>query len=224
MSTTSGGEKATFIALDASDNVRNTFPVQYNPKEFKYDKSVSWQEHEDQGKDEVPLEYQKGSPASLSMELIFDTTIEEGETPVDVREKWVNGLLSLTNPDVTVTEGNTSKGRPPKVKFIWGTFEMVGVVESVNVSYILFAADGTPLRARCTVKMKEWGTSEYERGQGGAYINAEPVQLVTSKPGDTAASVAQSNNTDWRTVAEANNLDNPADIPPGTILVLPTSS
>ena len=49
------GGKAIFQDLEGG----GTFTVQYNPKEFKADKSVSWKEHDDQGQSKAPLEFQK---------------------------------------------------------------------------------------------------------------------------------------------------------------------
>ena len=54
---TSGG-KASFIDLDLG----RTFSVQYNPKEFKVDKAVSWKEHDDQGQTNACLLYTSPSP------------------------------------------------------------------------------------------------------------------------------------------------------------------
>ena len=67
------------------------------------DKKVSWKEHDDQGQ-EGSLEFQKATPATMSMELIFDTTHDKS----DVRTVWVNRLLSLTNPSSSLS-GNKSR-------------------------------------------------------------------------------------------------------------------
>ena len=61
---TSGG-KANFVDLEAG---YGTFTVQYNPKEFKVDKAVSWKEHDDQGQTNAGLEFQKGAPLVVSMD------------------------------------------------------------------------------------------------------------------------------------------------------------
>jgi hypothetical protein len=141
----SGGNvtKAVFINLEGG----GPFQVQYNPTAFQYDKAVTWQEHEAQGTDKPsPIEFQKNSPATLSMDLLFDTTNEGG----DVREKWVNGILFLTNPMVKPSKGEAGKldkKRPPRVTFMWSSFKFTGVIASANVTYLMFASSGTPVRA-----------------------------------------------------------------------------
>ena len=205
---TSGG-KASFIDLEAG---YPPFQVQYNPKEFKADKAVSWKEHDDQGQTLPNLEFQKGAPMVVSMDLYFDTTNEENS---DVRTKWVNGLLCLTNAVVKLSEGSTDKKRPPKVKFTWGSFQLTAVVESVNVTYLMFGSDGTPIRARCALKMKEWAPGEVE-----AHLPRDTVKLVTAGSGATASSVALANNTTTKQIMEDNDIEDGTEIPAGTQLII----
>lgn len=188
-----------------------SFETQYNPKDFKFDKKVTWQEHKDQGQ-ESALEFQKNTPASMAMELTFDTTHNKG----DVRTTWVNKLLALTNPSVQPTEGEAKsldKKRPPKVTFSWGSFQMIGVIEALNVTYLMFSAEGTPLRAKVQVKMKEWAPEEYEDGTGasGDWYGSEPVKLVTVGPGQTVTAVAMANDADWRKMCDDNGWDDPLE-------------
>lgn len=212
------GGKATFEDLESGGG---QFAVQYNPKEFKVDKAVSWKEHDDQGQTNAGLEFQKGAPLVVTMEMYFDTT-NEGNS--DVREKWVNKLMYLTNASVEETsEGSAKKKRPPKVRFTWGSFTMTCVLESVNATYIMFAASGTPIRARVSVKMKEWMPTDVANGSGGSYIEGTKVKLVTSS-GGTASSIAASNNVSTRALMEANDIEDPFDIPAGTELRIPTGA
>ena len=99
----SGVSKAVFFA-EAEGGASKSFTVQYNPKDFKFDKKVSWKEHDDQGQ-EGSLEFQKATPATMSMELIFDTTHDKS----DVRTVWVNRLLSLTIPVVKPVGGQAGQ-------------------------------------------------------------------------------------------------------------------
>jgi hypothetical protein len=207
MGATTGGsvQKAWF----QSDDTGAWFEVQYNPVNFKFDKPVSWKEHDDQGK-EGSLEFQKASPASMSCELTFDTT-HDGS---DVRTSWVNKLLKLTNPEVSPSKGEAAsleKKRPHKVWFVWGQFALLGVIESVNATYIMFAQDGSPLRAKVTVKMKEWNPEDYEDGSGGSSYDTQAVKLVTVGSGDTVTSIAMANNAQWRDICDDNGIDDPVD-------------
>jgi len=207
MGATTGGsiQKAKF----QSDDTGAGFEVQYNPVNFKFDKSVSWNEHDDQGK-EGSLEFQKASPASMSCELTFDTTLDGS----DVREAWVNKLLKFTNPEVTPKGGEAKalgKKRPHKVLFTWGNFKLLGVIESVKAAYVMFGQDGAPIRAKVTLEMKEWKPGEYEDGSGGSSYDTKSVKLVTVGSGDTVTSIAMENNADWRDICDDNGIDDPVD-------------
>lgn len=210
--TTSGGNptKATFEILEG-DNAGEIFTVQYNPKEFKEDKKVSWKEVDEQGKDKSPLEFQKGSPRSVTMELLFDTTNEDSET--SVYDFWVEQLLAMTNADSTPGSGEStkqSKKRPTTVRFDWGGYQITGVVESVATSYTLFSASGTPLRAKCQVKMKEWDPDAFVYvDMGGGRWEGNEIRLVQAVAGQTPTDVANQNNTTSRQVCKDNNIADP---------------
>ena len=184
----------------AKFNAENgAFTVQYNPVNFKFDKPVSWKEHDEQGQ-ESKLEFQKAQPANISMELVFDTTSTGG----DVRSSWVNSLLKMTNPEVE-DEGDCDKKRPPKIDFEWGSFTFTGVLESVNVNYTMFSQNGDPLRAQVTVKMKEWTPeNEYAGGGGGGSMSSEKIQLVTVQAGQSLSQIASANNTTQQAIQDAN--------------------
>lgn len=213
---TSGGnvEKAWFQSSDTGA----WFDCQYNPVNVKFNKPVSWKEHDDQGQ-EGSLEFQKSSPASMEIELTFDTT-HNGE---DVRTAWVNKLLKLTNAEVTPTEGepdSMDKKRPHKVWFTWQAFELLGVIEAVNVTYTMFSSSGKALRANVSVKMKEWKPEEYQNGSGKGGYDSGTVTLVELQAGDTITAVALANDATWRGIAEDNNLDNPLELEAGDQLAV----
>ena len=55
------------------------------------------------------------------------------------------------------TRSSKDKGKPlPKgVRFGWGNFSFEGYIEKVSAKYTLFRPDGTPIRASCTIAMRE---------------------------------------------------------------------
>ncbi len=208
--------KAFFYGVDGGES----FEVQYNPKELKFDKPVSWKEHDDQGQAGA-LEFQKVTPATIQIELVFDTTKDAS----DVRSVWVNKLLSLTNPEASPGDGEAAelkKKRPPIVWFFWGSFDFYGVIESINATYIMYASNGNPVRAKVTVKMKEWTpkTNYSSSGSSEGYDSAS-VKLMQLSAGQTVSSLAASSGTTAQAIGEANNLDDLMDVPAGTTLVVP---
>lgn len=210
--------KAFFYGVDGGES----FEVQYNPKELKFDKPVSWKEHDDQGQAGA-LEFQKVTPATIQIELVFDTT----KDAADVREAWVNKLLSLTNPEASPGDGEAAelgKKRPPIVWFFWGSFDFYGVIESVNATYIMYASNGNPVRAKVTVKMKEWTPkTDYSSSGSSEGYDSASVKLMQLSAGQTISSVAAANGTTTQAISDASGIDDPLNAEAGTMLIVPTA-
>ena len=205
-------EKAKFLPECGSP-----LTIQYNPVNFKFDKPVSWKEAESQGQ-ESQLEFQKVQPASVSMELIFDTTHDDN----DVRQVWVNKLLAMTNPTIPAGGEQGEKLRPPTVDFEWGTFAFTGVLESVNATYTMFSQQGNPIRAKVSVKMKEYtAKKDYSGSGGGQGLGTEKVQLVTAQAGQTVSQIASDNNCSMSDLLDWNpHITDPLNITVGVVVVI----
>ncbi len=210
------GGKATFQSLDDG----KTFSVQYNPREFTVDKAVTWEEAKTQGQSGNPLQFQKGAPMTASMELYFDTTGDD--PPANVQKVWVDALLSLTNAEVSPSQGEPAeltKMRPRAFQFTWGTFTMKCVVESVNVTYLMFATTGEAIRARCTVKLKEWLPEKFSGSGSSKTWGTDKLQLVQVSGGQTVSQVAAAMGVDVRDLMTDNGItDGLADLTGQTLL------
>jgi Contractile injection system tube protein len=95
-------------------------------------------------------QYQGTSSSTLSFDLVFDTA-DDGttDTPSDVR-KLTRQLERFLLPKT-----DQRKAVPPRVKFTYGTLEVVGVMSALNQEFDYFAPNGVPLRAKCAVTIKE---------------------------------------------------------------------
>lgn len=157
MSTANAAQsKVTIIGLDNGVTVT----AQYNPKELSVDKSIPWSKHKDSKSDQPHMEFSGAEGRSMSFELMFDTY----ETATDVHATHVAPLLSLAM--VMDPNGAEDKKRPTRVKVIWGAgvlpaFE--GVIESVGTKYTMFLPSGMPVRATCTVKIKEASRASFKK-------------------------------------------------------------
>jgi len=233
MSPAGGNTKATFAGIEGSSAF---FQVQYNPREFSVTKNVTWQEAETQGQSANPIQYQKGAPMTAQMELIFDTTADD--PPGNVQKVWVDQLLSLTNASEQAVGGEQAqlgKKRPPALVFTWGTFSMKCVIESVNVSYLMFATTGEAVRAKCTVRLKEWITEDFAgSGSSGTFGNDKidlvsgggssgSTRVVPVSGGQTVSQIAASYGADVRQVCEMNGIDDPLGDYTGMALAIPLS-
>ena len=211
--------KATFTPLDGGGS---KFEVQYNPKEFRVEKAVTWQEAQNQGKSSNAIQFQNGATMTASFDLIFDTTADGA----NVQTVWVDQLMALTNATVKPEQGEAAelkKQRPPALTFSWGTFKMKCVIESVNATYLMFSSSGTAVRARCSVKLKQWIVEDFAGSGSSDRFSAAKIKLVDVKGGQTLSQVAAASGSDMRTVAKANGITNPLADLTGQVLSVPSS-
>lgn len=208
------GGKAT---LSGEDGV--SFEVQFNPKEFNVSKGLTWEESKEQGQDKNSVQFQKGAPMTASFDLYFDTTGNGG----NVQTEWVNPLLALTKAEIQPKTGEAkelSKKRPRWFNFTWGSFTMQCVIEQISVTYLMFASDGTAVRARAQVKLKEWKPPDFAGSQGSFRWDTDKVSLIEVSGSPSINQVAAENDCDWRELADANpDIDDLTALEPGITLV-----
>ena len=92
--------------------------------------------------------------------------------------------------------------------------------DSLDLTYLLFAADGTPLRVRVGLSMTEW---RGEDRRGVADRSSPPVDaetMVTLGAGDTVSSLALRMGTTTSRLCSDNGIDDPLRVEPGTRLMV----
>ena len=201
-------EKAKLINVDKNE----TYNVLFNPKEYSVQKSVQWEPHKAPGLDTPEQEFTSGNPAVMSVELFFDSY----EKNTDVRSEHTDKIykLALVDPD---------KHRPPLVMFSWGGFTFKGVLESLSIRYTMFLPDGKPCRATANLSIKEAQTAK-EQLEANPRNSPDHTKRRTVKTGETLALIAHEEYDDpaeWRRIADANNIMDPREVKPGTVLTLP---
>jgi len=132
-----------------------TVKAQYNPKELQVDKNVPWQK-KNQANQANPtglhLEFTGAEGRTMSVELLFDEyETKDGSVAQAVKDlNWMASVLESTSKD-------ENKRRPHLCLATWGStvkaFQCV--IESLSTKYTMFSPEGAPLRATCTVKLKE---------------------------------------------------------------------
>lgn len=221
-----GSEKAFFTNIDEG----GVFYVQFNPQELKLDEKAIWKPSGEHQADKPLLTYEKGQPSTLTMELVVDST-DDGSNCYNSHVKKLRAFLSST-VEKTDAQGNEVK-RPPFLRFTWGGFTFDCVLETLGVQFMMFKPDGTPIRAKVTVGLKErkrgnMGGSANGKvtlsAMGSMFSSADNVQTTTVQDGDTMSSVSQRSNADMRDMANANNVDDPMNPPVGQQMVVPNDS
>lgn len=162
-----------------------------------------------------PLQYRGSQPGSLTMVVWFDQSFEpDGDITDDI-----DTLQNWTCPTERVT---SAAGNPPRVTFTWGGLHFVGHIQTLSVTYKLFGVTGQPVRAEVSITITEnpppvTGTNPTSGG-----ISGRRVHVMSA--GDTLASVAYAeyrNPALWRALAEANGIDDPLRVAPGTTILVP---
>lgn len=196
----------------------NRIEFQFNPKELALTKTAKWKRdaQRNAAKSGVP-EFTGADPVKLTLEIFFDATDKMDSSVV----KKVEALFACCVP--TAASRDQKKGSPPWVVFHWGG--MVGFpsyVSSVNAKYTLFTPGGTPVRALCSVTLEEISGEQSGQNPTSGALAARDVHVLVA--GDTLHSVAYAKYGRpglWREIAEANNIDDPMRLQPGTTLLVP---
>jgi len=183
-----------------------------------------------------PLLYTGGGHTELVLDLLFDIGIA-GSTvqTTDVRD--------LTHPlwDLAESSPQQAGSSPPVVRFLWGkSWNIPGVITAVAERLEQFAADGSP--ARSWLRMRFVRVDEPASGDGAAPQasalaaaaaagpDEELVHQVVGGGGDEPGSgerlediafLYYGDPSGWREIAEANDIVDPTQIPPGTVLRIP---
>ncbi len=150
--------------------------LQFNPQSLKLDLANKVEGGDTRGRQQ--RQYLGKTSTTLSFDLHFDTA-DAGTTdaPVSVRT-----LTAMVERFVLPKGRGNDKQAPPKCRFHWNELVLDGVIESVNIDFELFAANGTPLRAKMGVTIKEQD-AKYELLQAGPGANNANSATPPGRPG-----------------------------------------
>lgn len=190
----------------------NVVEFRFNPTEYQLQKGNNFAEIAIPGLESPPIQFVRGNCEKLSVELLADTS----DTLEDVRKVYVNKLRDLLRI-------RRESHAPPIVNFVWSGNEFRGVVESLNITYVLFSPEGVPLRAKLSLTLKEYRPVEIQlKDSPKASPDLEKTWVV--RRGDRLSGIAAAVYRDagaWRAIAKANDIQDPRVLSPGTVLTLP---
>ena len=193
-----------------------------------------------------PLLYTGGGTTELELELLFDVSIADSPVPIpDVRD--------LTRPLWELSEngvGEDGFGRPPTVRFVWGTsWNIRGVVVAVAERLECFTPEGSPGRSWLRMRLQRVAEAS-DRPEIPASVPSTlqvpppeteipPEQLqvhevLGGSGGESGSGLSErldviarryySNPLFWKHLALFNNVDDPTHIPSGLTLRIPPLS
>ena len=151
---TEKGKGVVSIATVDDDMPHLEVTAQYNPNVLQVDLSVPWNVNAQANKSPekgIQLEFTGAQGRSMSLELTFDGF--ESNTSVGPTVEKLTKMASVKQR----ASKDENMRRPYRCVVTWGdtvpSFRCV--IESLSTKYTMFSDAGVPLRATCTVKLKE---------------------------------------------------------------------
>jgi Contractile injection system tube protein len=216
---------------DGTEDKGKTVHVQFNPETLKVSFANQVKTDGNQQGTSSNLYVGQGT-TKMSVQLWFDVTAplreEFGEYKgvIDVRELTEKVAYFIKPKDVEVkNEKGQSETRyvPPGVRFIWGTFQFDGIMESLEESLEFFSPEGRPLRASVSLNLSQQKIEFIPPAKGGAPPGA-------GAPGTSPLAEAPSNSSlqklaaglgkaeEWQRIARNNGIENPRMLAPGQLI------
>ncbi|MGH3416545.1 MAG: LysM peptidoglycan-binding domain-containing protein [Actinocrinis sp.] len=195
---------------------------EFNPSTVKLAKSTTWSTPRARNaKDHPRPQFVGTGPQTLTLNLLFNAYDRDGSTATTPVATAISQLFDWTCPTSRSQEANSPL--PPTISFFWSAqVTVTGFIKQVEVEYLLFDTDGSPLRATATVVLQTLPANVPGTNPTSGGITGRRSTQMTDA--DTLAGIAQREYGDaalWRAIAIANDLDDPARVPPGTRLLLP---
>jgi hypothetical protein len=212
-------EKMTIRAETAPGAFGTQIQALFNPQTLTITKATMWRSSPKPGSDTSTAQFLYGEPAMLTVELFFDTY----ERRQRVTEH-TQAVFALT----TIQE-HGELHRPPLCRLQWGNFNISDiyqcewVLQNLTQQFSLFLADGTPVRATLGCTFQQWRSDAIEARLLDKK-SADVAKTRTVRRGETLSSIAAEEYQDptrWRPIAEANGLNDPRQLQPGQVLVIP---
>ncbi|GAB91904.1 CIS tube protein [Gordonia rhizosphera] len=195
-----------------------SIPFQFNPREVTITKAAKWESKPTKGAAKAgAAEFMGAQPCTLSLEMFLDGTAKHDDSVA----KGVDRLMSCCVPTSATT--GTPKAMPPLIVFKWGGLtSFPGFITKVTAKFTLFAADGGPLRAVCTVEIEEMPGGKGGQNPTSRAASARRTHMLVA--GESLASLAHREYGDparWRAIADFNDIDDPMRVPSGTVIRMP---
>lgn len=228
-----GPVKAKFKVLDGANKLLNASAVVgsvgiscvFNPTEFTIQRTVNYAQHKIPGIDRPVLQFVSGEAEVMSFSLLFDTynAAESSNQLKLVASALAPDLLKMdvrtfTEPLMKLTTVNSDTHAPSLVEFVWGSISFKGYINSISQRFTMFAFDGKPVRAVVDISLIS------DKKDNNVRNSPDRTKARTISEGDRLYAFAYAEYGDcseWRRIAEANDIDDPRRLVSGTDIIIP---
>lgn len=204
--------------LEAKDKTGEMY-VQLNPSSYSTDFKIEYDKKQAPGTSGKPVKFNKINQQKMDFELLFDDTGAVGPqvSPTVGVDVHLNMLKALC------LDYDGKQHRPRYLKLSWGNLIFKGCLESLSINYKLFNKEGVPTRAVAKTTFIEFMRTDWMVKKQNDQ-SPDVTHLRTVKAGDTLPLLCYEiygNSQYYQAVAEANNLYNYRELPPGLELRFP---
>lgn len=231
-------QRATLTNVSA--NTPWSIEVMFNPTIYSITRGANYADQPVPGLSMPILQFLRGETRVLEMELFLDSTNLAMPDPAQIPPAPPPGTVAPSQaPPQSTTNGMSVEfaltwirkfieidgelHAPPVCRFSWGRVQFQGVMTSLKEKFQLFAPDGEVIRARLEVSFKSYQSAEVQQRELNLQ-SPDRTRAVTLKEGETLQQLAErayGDPTQWRAIADANDIDRPRFVPPGTTLKVP---
>ncbi len=227
--------KAELRQLDAEG--RNTIEretwvtVQFNPETLKVTFANQLRTADGAGDQSgtAARQFVGAGTTKLALQLLFDVTQPqpEGGTADDVRRLTQKVAYYIT------PKPQGSDLVPPQLRFVWGSFQFDGLMDSLEETLEYWSPEGRPLRATLSLTMSQQRITAFAFGQaagapggagnpaaGGGLPGTRPLAEAGAGASVQAMADAIGRGADWARIAAANGIENPRQLAPGQLVDL----
>src|SRR5256884_5366282 len=129
-------------------------PVQFNPETLKvsFSNQLATPANAGDQKGSAARQFVGAGTTKLSLQLWFDVTVPGSKSVDDVR-KLTQEVAFFITP--LKDKKDATKLIPPGVRFLWGSFQFDGLMDSLEESLEFFSSEGRPLRASMTLNLSQ---------------------------------------------------------------------
>jgi hypothetical protein len=193
---------------------RDTIKCGFNPQDYTISKTNLWTYQPNQGADTPKPEFGGGLPMTYKMSLLLDASLLGPDKSIkDDANKLMKAMYR-------------SGSAPEPIEFSWGSVTLPKAVPvSITIRYVLFRPNGEPVRAFVDLELAQAeDTNPPGKAQNPTTRAISGLRAHTVRDGDSLASIAYGaygDATKWRTIAEANGIDNPLRLRRGSELTIP---
>ena len=199
----------------------STLHFDYNPSQLTLSRRAEWKTTPSAAvrSGAVP-EFMGPVPRDMTVDILLDRSGKP-----DSHDVLKNVELLFSCCETTTASIAAKQPSPPWVVFDWGgnsTVRFTAYVSSVEVQEVQISSTGLPTRALCQVHLNEIPSKTAGQNPTSGALTAQRVHRVVA--GDSLPFLAwreYGDATAWRTIAEANGIDDPLVLRRGTELTIP---